>query len=75
MSYLQKQSARIYNNHVESLKEAGDCKKTCRKILIILHVSSILSKKMQYYQDLNKDIQHRSNKYLTQKLNVVSYHK
>ena len=33
MSYLQKQSARIYNNHVESLKEAGDWKKNLQENL------------------------------------------
>ena len=28
ISYLQKQAAIMYRNHVESLREAGDCKKT-----------------------------------------------
>ena len=28
ISYLQKQAARVYNNHVESLRGAGDCKKS-----------------------------------------------
>ena len=31
ISYLQKQAARVYNNHVESLRGAGDCKKNAEK--------------------------------------------
>ena len=72
MSSLQNQDVRMYNNHVESLREASYCKKTCRKILLILQLSTILSKILQCDQDLNKYLQHIPDKYLTQKLNVVN---
>ena len=35
-------------------------------------MSEILSEKVQRYKDLNKDLQHRSNKDMTEKLNVVN---
>ena len=46
-------------------------RKTCRKTLEILQTSAIISKRVQRYQDLKTDIQHRSNEDLTQKLNLV----
>ena len=72
ISSLKKQALIMYKNHVESLIEAGDWKKNLQKILVILQLSAIISKKVQRYQDLNNNLQHRSNKDLTQKINVVN---
>ena len=47
-------------------------RKISRKSLVILQLSAIISKKVQYYQDLNKDLQYISDKDLTQKSNVVN---
>ena len=46
-------------------------KKTCKKSLVILHLSATLSKKVKRYQDLNKDLHHRSNWDPTQQMNLV----
>ena len=46
--------------------------RTFRKRLVLLQLSAIISERVQLYQDLNKDIQHISNKDPTQKLNVVN---
>ena len=62
MSSFKKKAARIYKNNVESPKKSGDCKKNLQKILVILQLSAIISEKVKRYQDLNKDIQYRSNK-------------
>ena len=43
---------------------------TCKKSLVLLQLSAIIPEKVQRYQDLDKDVQHRLNKDLTQKLNV-----
>ena len=73
MSYLKKSRLQecIKNmlNILENLVIAG---KNYRKSLVILHLSKILSKKVQSCQYLNKDLQQRLYKDLTQKLNVVN---
>ena len=61
-----RKTVRMYKNHVESLREAGDYRKNLKERLVILQLSAILSEKVQCYQDLNKGIQHRSNKDMTQ---------
>ena len=72
MTYSQKQVVRIYKNHVELLREASGCKKNLQENLDNITAERYSSKKVQCYQDLNKDLQHGSNRYLTQKLNVVN---
>ena len=65
-----KKTVRLYKNHVDSIRKAIDCKKTCKKNLVILELSVIISKKVKHYQDLNNDLQHISNRDLKQKLNL-----
>ena len=62
----------MYKNHVEYLIYYGDCMKACRKTLLLLQMSAVNPKRVQCYQDLNKDLQNKINRYLTQKLNVVN---
>ena len=62
----------MYKNHVESLREAGDHKKNLQENLGIITAESESFEEVQHYHDFNNDIQPRSNKYLTQKLNVVN---
>ena len=47
-------------------------RKTYNRILVTLYLSAILSKNVQRHQDLNNNIQHISNKDITQKLNVIN---
>ena len=40
--HLIKQDARMYENHVESLREASDCQKNRKEILVIPQVRAII---------------------------------
>ena len=62
----------MYKNHVESLRESGDCKNNLQEKIGNITAQRNSFKKVQCYQYLNKDIQHRSNKDPTQKLNVAN---
>ena len=62
----------MYNNHAEYLRKPAIARKPCWKNLVILHMSVIISKKVQRYQYLSKYLQHKSNKDQTQKLNVAN---
>ena len=61
----------MYKNHVEFLRGAGDCNKNRQENLVNIKSERNYIKESST-QDLNKDLQHRSNKDLTQKLNVVN---
>ena len=58
----------FYKNHIEYLRKSGE---TCRKNLVILHLSAVISEKVQRYHDFNNNLQHRSNRDMAQKLIVV----
>ena len=60
----------MYKNHVESLREAGDGKKKLHKKLGNITAEYDSFEKVQCYQYLNKDIQHKPNKDMAQKINV-----
>ena len=62
----------MYNNHVEYIREPGDCKKNMQENLGNITAERDYLKKVQRYQYLNKNFQHISNKDLTQKLNVAN---
>ena len=62
LSFLQKQAARMYKNHVESLRETGNNNKNLQEKLSNITDGRDYFEKLQHYQDLNKDLQHRSNK-------------
>ena len=62
----------MYKNRVKSLWEAGDCRKYLQENIGNITDERDYFKKVQRYQDLNRDIHHRSNKDLTQKFNVVN---
>ena len=56
----------MYKDHVEYIREAGDYKKKLQENLGNITAEQDCFKKVKPYQDLNKYIQHISNKYLTQ---------
>ena len=62
----------MYNNQVESLRETGDCRKNLQQNLGNVTAEHDYFKKVQHYQDLNKDLQHRPKNDMAQKLNVVN---
>ena len=57
----------MYKNYVESLIESGYCKETLQEKLVNITSERNSFEKLQRYQYLNKDLQHISTKYLTQK--------
>ena len=52
----------MYKNHVESLRETGNNNKNLQEKLSNITDGRDYFEKLQHYQDLNKDLQHRSNK-------------
>ena len=72
MSYKKNKLREFIRIMLNLLEKPAIIRKTCKKSLEILQLSVIILKRVQHYQYLNKDLQHRSNKYLTQKLNVVN---
>ena len=62
----------MYNKHDESLREDVDCKKILQENIVNTTAERDYFEKLQCYKYLEKDLQHISNKYLTQKLNVVN---
>ena len=72
MSSLQKNLRECIRIMLNLLEKPVVSRKSYRKILVILQLSTIISEKLRHYQDLNKDIQHISKNILTQKLNVFN---